>query len=101
MEVGPGVAGGVADQTADLEREEVVGVVGTATMTTPMGVPVAVQDVAVAVVAELEGDGEVVHHHRHPPGRRLPQTTYWKRTLCLVSSFYTFRLSVLYPVVRR
>ena len=102
VEVGPGAVGGVADQTADQEREGEVGAVGTATMTTLMEVRVVVQDVAVAVVAELEGDGEEVRRRRrHPQGHRPPQTTCWTRTFCLVSPFYTFRLSGLYLVARR
>ena len=97
--VGPGAVGGVADQTADQEREGEVGAGGTATMTTLMEVRVVVQDVVVAVVAELEGDGEEVS--RRPQGHRPPRTTCWTRTFSLVSPFYTFRLSGLYLVARR
>ena len=99
--VGPGVVGEVADQTADLEREEEVGAVGTTMMTTPMGVPVVVQDAAVAVVAGLEGDEEELHRRRHPPGHRLPQTICSTRTFSSVSPSYTLRLSGLYLVARR
>ena len=100
--VGLGVAGGVVDQTADLEREEEVGVVVMTTMRTTMEVPVAVQDVVVVVVAELEGDEEAgVHHRRHHLVHRLPQTTCWTRTFSLVSLFYTFRPSGLYLIARR
>jgi len=84
VEVGPGVVGGVVA----LGREEGVGV-GVTTMKTPMGVPVVVQDVAVAAVVELGGDEEV-HHRHHPPGHRPPQTTCWTRTFSSVSPFYTF-----------
>lgn len=99
--VGPGAVGGVADQTADQEREGEVGAGGTATMTTLMEVRVVVQDVVVAVVAELEGDEEEVRRRRRPQGHRPPRTTCWTRTFSLVSPFYTFRLSGLYLVARR
>lgn len=102
VEVGPGEVGEVVDQMADLEQEEEVGVVGTTMTTTPTEVPVVVRDVAVAVVAvvELEGDEEV-HHRRHPPGHRLPQTTCRTKTFSLVSPSFTVHVSRLNLMERR
>ncbi|KAF9650578.1 hypothetical protein BDM02DRAFT_1326229 [Thelephora ganbajun] len=76
----------------DLGREEGVEEVRTTT-TTPVEVLVVVQDVAVAAVAEQEGDGEVHRpcHLRHLPGHLLHQTTYWTRTFSLMTIPYHHR----------
>ena len=86
--VGQGEVGEVADPMADLGREEEVVVVRIVTMTAiPMALPVVVQDGAVVVVAEQEGEEEV-HHPRHPPGHLLPQMSYRTKIFSLVSPFF-------------
>lgn len=93
-EAGQGEVGGVADQMADPGQGGGVGVARTVTMTTPVGVLVAVQDVARVVVAEQEGEEEVRRpDHLHPPGHFLPQKIYWTRTFSLVGPFFTLRPS--------
>jgi hypothetical protein len=78
VELEPGEVGEVVDQMVDQGREEEAGGTGTTMRTTtPMVVPVVVQDVGVVVGVELEGD-EVQHHHRrhrHHPDHLLLQMT--------------------------
>ena len=65
-----------------------MGVVRTATMTAPVGLLVAVQDVVAVVVAVQEGEEEVRRpHHLLPPGHFLPQKIYWTRIFSLVGPF--------------